>query len=218
MKDNEAERPARVLAFPVAVVDYADEWREEEAEAHDAGFKLDWGDAPPPLDPTPNARMVITRHLSQDGQQNSISVSFEYALGDDSVRGIKAKAQQALSLQNEIINEYYAQAEVDTTSGNDLGVVENEAHDNSVSAVLREIGAPRSRRGGCYFITADLGSRQARLYGTPRQLVTYLARIGHDLTPDAISEGLQLNFPCRVVVQPSKQGRSLTIVELLPPR
>lgn len=170
---------------------------------------------PGAANPAPGAHMRIERSLSPDGRINSVSVMIDYPLGNESAGEIKAKAQKALLLQAEIIREHFAACEPLTAS---VPAVDTSGTPGSrgVAATLLDIGAISSRRGTRYFINAEVGGEQAKLYGSRRQLITHLARVGLDLTPDAIAEGLRLNLACRAVTKPGQQGGHLNVVRIYP--
>ncbi|HZS04809.1 MAG TPA: hypothetical protein VFD58_08235 [Blastocatellia bacterium] len=79
-------------------------------------------------------------------------------------------------------------------------------------AVLVEICAMPGRAR--FFCILYAEGRQLRYYGTRRELAKQITAIGHQITPDAIRDGLRLDLRCRVRIV-SAGDRSL-IEELLP--
>lgn len=169
----------------------------------------------------PPSRMVLKRSLSPDGRIDSVSVEIELGIDDLSVQEIKGKGLKALRLEAEIAQAHLgssppptlqlARAKAQTKPQN--GFAKGNGH--AASAKLIDIGRTRNNS---YFINVQVGSKTAKLFGSRQQLVTQLAKAGQDLTPEAISEGLRLNFFCRAITEPSSDGRYLNVVQLLPGR
>jgi len=168
----------------------------------------------------PLARMVIKRSLSPDGHIDSVSVQIDLAIEGLSAQEIKAKGIKALGLEMQIIQDHLAsllppqplslvRPKTADTSGN--GNAETEAF--AAPARLLDIGKTKNNH---YFINVKVGSKTAKLFGSPVQLVKHLAGIGQSLTPAAISEGQQLDFSCRAITKLSDDGRYLNVVRLLP--
>jgi hypothetical protein len=167
-----------------------------------------------------SSRMVIKRSLSPDGHIDSVSVKIDLSIDGLSAQAIRAKGLKALALETEIIQSHFAgdlpsqplhlaKPPAISQSGNGVDSGEGPA----VPARLLDIGRTRNNH---YFINVKVSGKMARLFGSPVQLVRHLAGIGHDLTPAAISEGLQLDFSCRAITKLSDDGRYLNVIRLLP--
>lgn len=165
------------------------------------------------------SRMLLRRSMSPDGFIDSVSVEIELGVEGLSVADIKTRGLKALMLESEIAQGYLgnlparSKLPLQTHAPNHR---HNGAAGNGgpgVPAKLLDIGMTRNNK---YYINVKLGNRTAKLFGNAYQLVAKLAKAGQDLTPDAISEGLRLNFPCRALTKPSEDGRYLNVVDLFP--
>lgn len=203
--------------YPREVIEGIQRLKEEtKPEATGATNNLHPVCQPGTASPAARSHMQISRSLSSDGQLNSITVVIDYPIRNESVSEIKAKAQEVLQLQSEIIRDHFEIEELKAILNQSVASSNDEATGEGEPAILLDIGSMPVKWGTRYFINAEVGGQPARLYGTPMQLVTHLARIGHDLTPDAISAGLKLNFACRAVAQLNAKGDALNIVRLFP--
>ncbi|MBK6795252.1 MAG: hypothetical protein IPG76_00205 [Acidobacteria bacterium] len=157
------------------------------------------------------SRMCLKRSLSPDGGIDSVSIEIDLSIGGLSAQEIKARGLKALELETEITEEYLAglPPAAKTKTQNSFA----EGNGLAVPAKLVDIGKTNNN---CHFINVKLGEKTARLFGSRKQLVIMLAKAGQDLTPEAISEGLRLDFACRAITRPSSDGKYLNVVELLP--
>lgn len=168
--------------------------------------------------PVHSGRMLV-RSLSTKGKVEVVSVKLELPLAALTPAEIKAQGLTALRLEAEIIEAYFSSAASPPSASvavngyrqfADSAAQEEEA---AVPATLLDIGKTKNN---AYFINVKVGAQTARLFGHRRDLVTQLARAGVDLTPEAISERLALNTPCRAITKPSNDGRYLLVVKLFP--
>lgn len=167
----------------------------------------------------PPSRMLLKRSLSPDGRIDSVSVEIELGIDGLSALEIKARGLRALKLEDEIAQRHLttpappasppAQPKLQPKTQN--GFAKGNGH--VASARLIDIGRTRNN---CYFINVQVGNKTAKLFGSRQRLVAELAKAGQDLTPEAISEGLRLNYFCRAVTEPSSDGRFLNVVQLFP--
>lgn len=167
----------------------------------------------------PPSRMLLKRSLSPDGRIDSVSVEIELGIDGLSVQEIKTRGLKALQLEAEIAQGHLVSPSplaLPPTRANAQTKTQNGfAKGNGQAAYARLIDIGRTRNN-CYFINVEIGSKTAKLFGSRQQLVTQLAKAGQMLTPEAISDGLRLNFFCRAITEPSNDGRYLNVVELLP--
>lgn len=168
------------------------------------------------VNPTPQAHMRIKRSLSPDGRINAISVYIDYPIGTLSISEIKAKAQKTLLLQSDIAWDYFTDGEPAQALPLPATQQNGNGKGKGTPAKLLDISSLPGKWGPRYFIKVDVGGKQAKLFGSPKQLVTHLAHIGMDLTPDAVSEGLRLNRSCLAVTELSSDGRYLNVVGIYP--
>lgn len=165
------------------------------------------------------SRMLVKRSLSPDGVIDSVSVEIELGVEGLSAGDIKTKGLKALVLESDIAQGYLRS--LPAKSAQPLQTRFQNRHQNGLAgnggpgmpARLLDIGMTRNNT---YYINVKVGKRTAKLFGNAYQLVAKLAKAGQDLTPDAISEGLRLNFPCRALTKPSEDGRYLNVVDLFP--
>lgn len=211
--------------------EYLDEHYEGDGETH---YFSDEYEEPPaeqesdtcsPLEAEPQevalqpSRMLLRRSMSPDGFIDSVSVEIELGVEGLSAGDIKTKGLKALLLESEIAQGYLGSLPAKSKlplQGRSQKPKHNGASGNGmlgVPARLLDIGMTRNNN---YFINVRIGKRTAKLFGNTYQLVAKLAKAGQDLTPDAISEGLNLNFPCRALTKPSEDGRYLNVVDLFP--
>jgi hypothetical protein len=166
----------------------------------------------------PPTRMLVKRSLSADGQVDSVSVTIDLAIDGLTAQEIKLKGHKALRLETELAQEYLANSPPPAVPGQSKA----EAKAKTKAADEEKFAAPArlldigKAKNDTYFINVKVGGKQARLFGSARQLVTHLASIGQDLTPEAISEGLQLDYACRAVTELGGDGCYLNVVKLLP--
>lgn len=165
------------------------------------------------------SRMLLRRSISPDGFIDSVSVEIELDVEGLSASEIKTRGLKALILESEIAQGYLGSLpaksklplQTHAPHHGHNGAAGNEKA--GVPARLLDIGMTRNNK---YYINVKIGNRTAKLFGNAYQLVGKLAKAGQDLTPDAISEGLRLNFPCRALTKPSDDGRYLNVVDLFP--
>jgi hypothetical protein len=168
--------------------------------------------------PTHSGRMLV-RSLSTNGKVEVVSVKLDLPFDSLTARQIVAQALNALKLETEIIEAYFSgavshpAAPFPVNGNRQVADSTAEEEESAVTATLVDIGKTKSN---AYFINVKVGAQTARLFGHRRELVTQLARAGVDLTPEAISEKLALNTPCRAITKPSKNGQYLQVIKLFP--
>lgn len=208
----------------------AQEPLEDEAElltsAYESGFEPQGGDT---LDTciavgvgtpesNPPTRMLVKRSLSADGHVDSVSITIDLSIDGLTAQQIKAKGLKALRLETELAQEYLVSFPPPATANRanaQAVAATNDTDEERFAAPARLLDISKAKNN-TYFINVKVGGKQARLFGTARQLVTQLAGIGQDLTPEAISDGLQLDYACRAVTELGGDGRYLKVVKLLP--
>jgi hypothetical protein len=149
-----------------------------------------------------------------------VSVQIDLAIDGLSAQAIRTKGLKALELETQIIQSYFTSmlapqplALVRPTAADNTGNGADEREALASPARLLDIGRTKNNN---FFINVKVGGKTAKLFGSPMQLVKHLASIGQDLTPAAISEGMQLDYSCRAVTKLSDDGRYLNVVKILP--
>lgn len=170
------------------------------------------------VSPSPPAHMIIKRSLSPDGRIDSISVQIELVISDEPASEIKTKAGRALALQTEIVRDYIQSQEpsVPGPPAKSVASQPSSGQPQGTPAELLSIGSMDGKWGHRYFLNVKVNGQTAKLFGSPKQLVFQLAKVGQLLPPEAISDGLKLNLACRAVTETSKDGRYLNVVQLYP--
>jgi hypothetical protein len=161
-------------------------------------------------------RIMVHRSLSPDGLINLVSVTIDLSIDGLTIQEIKAKGMKALRLETEIVQGYMESLSTAAPPGKaEPEINTNGADDERFAAPARLLNISKAK-GNTYFINVKVGGKRAKLFGTPRQLVTHLASISQELTPEAISDGLQLDYACRAITELNGNGRYLNVVKLLP--
>lgn len=223
-----ATRPQRVVA-PNATTEHRNDEAPTPLESNDHPLKIiasngNSNDPPNPVasaSPLPQraARMLATRSLSADGTLDAVSIKLELELDDLTMPEMKTLGVNALRLENEIIEAFYGVCASPPPAQDFPNGHQPEEDDfgadaaSAVPARLLDIGKTHNN---AYFINVRVGAQTAKFFGSTRKLVRQLSRAGLDLTPEAISEKLALNFACRATTRPSTNGRYLQVVALFP--
>lgn len=221
-------RPHRTVELNAAAHDHIPEFPTVtllECPPSTAARNGSTGSGPPSVvaeaSPLPEhaARMLVTRSVSRDGSLDAVSVRLELELDALTMPQMKTLGLNALKLETEIIETYF-DSQASTSKPQAFANGRQEQHHNygedasaAVPATLLDIGKTKSN---AYFINVKVGMKTATLFGSTKSLVSQLARAGLDLTPDAISENLALNFACRALTKPNTNGRYLQVVKLFP--
>lgn len=159
------------------------------------------------------AVMVLKRSVSPDGRIDSLSVEFSQPVGDVAAAEVVDQAIQTLLAQSAIVHEFLNGGEVE--AGNRSGAGQPAAV-GSEPAQMTDIGGMQTRWGWRYFINVKINGNTAKLFGTRRQIGDYLTAAGYPNQSGKVAKGVTLNLPCRVVTQPSEDGRYLNVAQVLP--
>jgi hypothetical protein len=89
-------------------------------------------------------------------------------------------------------------------------------HGEAEPAQLLGIGGIDGKWGRRLFLTVRVNGRNLRLYGTRKQLATHITAAGKRVAEEMVFEGAPLNLTCRVVTEPSEDGRFVNVVAVLP--
>ena len=85
-----------------------------------------------------------------------------------------------------------------------------------VPAQMISIGGMNTRRGWQYYINFRVNDRNSKLFGTKKELAQHIVAAGFTNLVDRIGDGMILNLPCRVIANPSRDGKFLNIEKVLP--
>jgi hypothetical protein len=172
--------------------------------------------------------MLIKRSLSPDTRIDCVSIEIDFNLADCSVSEIKAKAAQALKLQNEIAKEFLMSCESSDRHAEpslpQAQVLQPQVQVTPaavqpftpIPAKMLSIGVMQSQWGPRYFITLDINGKSVKLFGSQKQLAKQIAVAGYAVSVEQIQDGAQLNVPCKVTVKPSNDGRFLNVETVFP--
>jgi hypothetical protein len=155
------------------------------------------------------AQMIIKRSLSPDGRIDSISIEFSSSLENMTVAELRSRALKTLALQTEIakgfLNGSNGKANGSQVKGN-----------GAMPARLLDVGVANGQYGERFYLNVDVNGRRARFFGTVGQIARAIGIGGEKLAASDIAPGLRLDLPCRVVTQPSADGRYLNVTQVLP--
>ncbi len=156
-------------------------------------------------------QMLLKRSVSPDGRIDSLSVEFSLPVAKLSTSDIKASASRALALQSEIVEGFLG------NKGKGNGhATEPEPSDGTVYACITGVRAMDTKWGRRLFLTFNANGELLKLFGTPRRLGEILGFAGFPEYSQRIAEGLDLDLPCRVLVEPTADGRYMNIRRVIP--
>ena len=176
-------------------------------------------------EPVPPAQMLIKRSVSPDGRIDSVSVEFTLSVQGDSQSAITDKAVRTLRLQKEIVAQFLAmngKAAEPSPQPKPNGAPHGEGNGQPeagepVPARITDISEIQGRWGPRLVLNVQVNGNRCALFGSPKQLASHLANAGCSYDPQDLRSGLQLNQPCRVITEPSKDGKYVNVVEILAP-
>lgn len=220
---------AEAKSIPTVPDEFSEDWIEEQEPTKSeprterepaSDVEADRLDQAEVLTFSTPSRMLVKRSLSPDGELDSVMIEIHLAIDGLSDQTIKERGLKALRLESEIAREYLgsiksglAPAAVRQNTDAAQRSEEPEVGSSPLDAVLLDMG---KARGNSYFVNVKVAGRTVKLFGTAHQLVAHITRTGHNLTPEAVSDGLTLNWACRATVKPSGNGKYLNIIQLFP--
>ena len=160
----------------------------------------------------PRGQMLVKRSLSPDGRIDSISIEFSFDLIKETAAKLKARALKALKLQTEIAEGFLAQKKANSKANG----AEAANGDGTIFGRLLDIGYMNGQYGMRYFLNVEVSGKRARLFGSQKQLAVAISAAGREVSPLQIEPGFRLNWPCRVLTEPSRDGRFLNVTQVLP--
>jgi hypothetical protein len=173
------------------------------------------GDAPERRGTVPSEdatrQMLLKRSVSPDGRIDSLSVEFSLPVAKLSTSDIKASASRALALQSEIVEGFLGKRESCTSQ-----VPEAEQPDGTLYACIKGVRAMETRWGRRLYLTFLVNNEHLRLFGSPKRLGEILGFAGFPEYSGRITEGLELDLPCTVIVEPTPDGRYMNVRRVFP--
>jgi hypothetical protein len=161
-------------------------------------------------------QMILKRSISPDGRIDSLSVEFTCPVDGLAPDVMLARAANTLDLQAQIVSAFVP-SKPPANGGNGHDVTDEQplqGDSGRLPATLLAVGGMDGKWGRRLFLTVQVNGRNAKLFGSPKQLQAALATAGY---PDAtVAEGATLNLPCQVVAAPSPDGRYLNIMQVFP--
>lgn len=170
------------------------------------------------------SQMLIKRSVSPDGRIDSLSVEFSSPIEKASEEEIKQQADKALKLQAEIVAGFLGRdgkatdekSQRQTSEGAERQADTAPNQDGSVPAQLLNVGGMVTRRGWKLFINVQVNGQTSKLFGSRKELGERVAAAGFPSLAERIEQGMMLNIPCRVIAEPSQDGRYLNIQRVFP--
>lgn len=168
-----------------------------------------------------DAQLVIKRSVSPDGRIDSLSVEFRTPVAGISSAAITATATKMLGAQRAIIAEFLAQTpkpngqKPNGQRPNGTSAPHQDGESPTVPARVVGVGGMDGKWGRRLFLTIACDGGNLRLFGNRNQLADHLSAAGWRFAADDITEGVDLDIPCRVVTKPSPDGRYQNVERLL---
>jgi len=154
------------------------------------------------------SHMLIKRSVSPDGKIDSLSVEFSSSVESISAEEIRKRAMETLKLQAEIATEF--------KNGNHSGQQKKERPGGTIPAKMVNVDGMPGKWGRRLFINVQVNGQTSRIFGNRKQLSERIADAGYAGFEELIMEGRELGLPCKVVTEPSPDGRFLNIVQVMP--
>lgn len=156
-------------------------------------------------------QMLLKRSISPDGRIDSLSIEFSLPVAKLSTSDIKASASKALALQSEIVESFLGKRGNGSAPNADA-----EKTDETLYARIRGVEAMDTKWGRRFYLNFSVNNERMRLFGSPRRLGEILTIAGHPEYSRRITEGMEFDLPCRVVVEPSSDGRYMNVRQVFP--
>jgi hypothetical protein len=155
--------------------------------------------------------MLLKRSVSPDGRIDSLSVEFALPVAKLSTSDIKASAFRALALQSEIVEGFLGKR------GNGNGPVPDaEPPEPTLYAAIKGVRAMDTKWGRRLYLAFSVNGEHLRLFGSRKRLGEVLTLAGFPEYSRQITEDLELDLPCRVIVGPSPDGRYMNVQRVFP--
>jgi len=160
--------------------------------------------------------MLLKRSVSPDGRIDSLSVEFSLPVAKLSTSDITASAARALALQSEIVEGFLGKRETQTHTN--PAPESEQPGDGTLYACIKGVRAMDTKWGRRLYLAFLVNGENLRLFGTPKRIGEVLGFAGFPEYSQQVAEGLELDLPCRVVVEPSPDGRFMNVRRVFPAR
>lgn len=157
------------------------------------------------------SKMLLKRSVSPDGRIDSLSVEFSLPVAKLSAADIKASAQRALLIQTAIVEGFRGKRETQENQA-----PEPEAPDGTLYACIKGVRAMDTKWGRRLYLEFLVNGEHLRLFGSHRKIGEVLGFAGFPEFARQITEGLELDLPCRVIVEPTPDGRYMNVRRVFP--
>ena len=175
-------------------------------------------EGPTPRTNSQPTQMMIKRSVSPDGKIDAVSIEISCVILGRPRHEVVESARRILELQNEIakgvtrpVAPVPAVALTTTRPSNGPVVAGRDA----LPAQLLNVGGMDTKWGRRLFIRVQVKDQVLRFFGSPKQLSDAIRASGTNML-GAAAEGVELNLPCRVTLEPSADGRYLNVQQVLP--
>lgn len=159
--------------------------------------------------------MLLKRSVSPDGRIDSLSIEFSLPVAKLSSSDIKASADKAIALQSEIVESFLGR-KGEANAPVPEKTPREEPPDGTLYAEIKGVRAMDTKWGRRLYLAFFVNGEHLRLFGSPRRLGEILAFAGFSEYSRQIAEGLELHLPCRVIVEPSPDGRFMNVRRVFP--
>jgi len=159
------------------------------------------------------AEMTLKRSVSPDGRIDSFSVEFSLPV-EQFDEQLQQQAERLVQAQSGVITAF-----LDSNGHNRSQAQQAPQQPNgAVPAQLVNVSGMQTRNGWRTFINVNAdGHNNLRLWGSRKQLAEHLTAAGYGHLASNLNNGVMLNVPCRVVLQPSENGKYMNVEQVLPP-
>lgn len=196
----------------------SDPQAEREAAEERAAIQAEGSPQPtaPPRNGGPAAgQMLIKRSLSPDGRIDSISIEFGFALNGGTAAQIRNQALNALKLQTDIVKNFLNGSNA-KGNGRRASQPQPQKGNGAAFARLLDVGVTNGQYGQRFFVNVEVNGRRARMFGSAGQIARAISVTGERVFARDIEPGMRVDLPCRVLTQPSRDGRYLNVTRVLP--
>lgn len=168
-----------------------------------------------PMEEVLTSRLTLKRSVSPDGKIDALSVEFSLPVNGSTSEAIETRAREVLGLQDAIAEGFLTRnGRPPKTNGRPAP---KPVNGEPLDATILSVGGMDGKWGRRLFLTIEAQGRNLRVYGSPNQLAARLRDAGYADEAIQVAEGVSLGLPCRVVTQPSPDGRYVNVARVLPP-
>ena len=159
-------------------------------------------------------QMQLKRSVSPDGRIDSLSIEFTCTVDRTAQDEIRARALGALKLQSDIAAVFLGRSGNGQQASKPKEQPANGSH--GIEARLLRVGGMDGKYGRRLFITVQANGDRLRFFGSRKELARAIEVAGFGDRADDLDEGTELELPCRVITEPSSDGRYINVKRILP--